>query len=113
MAVLPKTFEYPYPNEIPQDWLDSATRLWNDGLRLLEWRQHWLRLQKCLEVDCDDWGWDLSHPVALEMQQHDGNWGMVCRIGRDQRIDKAKSWDKDNIEFRDCRQIVPIRVVAL
>ena len=109
MSFFPKTFEYPYPTKIPQDWLESATRLWNDGLRVLEWRQHWLRLQKCLEVEVDrHWGdWDLSHPVALEMQQHDDNWGMVCRIGRDQRIDKTKSWDKDNVEFRQCCQVVP------
>ena len=109
MSLFPKTFEYPYPNKVPQDWLESATRLWNDGLHILEWRQHWLRLQKCLEVDekedCGDW--DLSHPVALEMQQHNGSWGMVCRIGRDQRIDKTKSWDKDNVEFRPCCQVVP------
>ena len=109
MSLFPKTFEYAYPNKIPQDWLDSATRLWNDGLHILEWRQHWLRLQQCLEVDlkedCGDW--DLSHPVALEMQQHGGSWGMVCRIGRDQRIDKTKSWDKDNVEFRPCCQVVP------
>lgn len=106
-----KTFEYPFADPIPAQWLTVSNRIWNDALRLLEWRQYWLRLQKCLEAaPPEDWGeWDLTRPIALEMRQHNGNWGMACSLGRDQRIDKTKSWDKANLEFRLCRNIVPTK----
>jgi hypothetical protein len=103
----PKTLEFPYPESIPSEWLTKATEIWNQALRLLEWKQQYDRRQKCLEVDAPDWGWNLDSPIMLEMQKHGDNWGMVCRVGRDQRIDKAKSWDSFNVEFRECRNIIP------
>lgn len=69
--LLAKTYEYLYPGSIPDGWLGTAAKLWNDGLALLEWRQHWTRLQKCLEVDAPDWGWNLTlQPHHLEQRIH-------------------------------------------
>lgn len=105
----PKTFEYLYPASIPQEWLITANRIWNEGLQLLEWRQHWLNLQKCLKVESDWCKWE-QYPTAIHWHKNnDGSWAMCSRLGRDQRIDKTKSWDKDNIEWRECRYIVPLQ----
>jgi hypothetical protein len=106
-SLTPKTFEYAFPRRIPQDWLDKATDIWNQGLRILEWKQQFDRKQKCLAVNAPDWGWALDVPVKLEMEKYNDIWGMTCRIGRDQRIDKTKSWDRFNIEFRPCCNIIP------
>lgn len=103
----PKTLEFPFPYSIPLEWLNKANEIWNQALKLLEWRQQYDRRQKCLGIEAPDWGWDLDIPILLEMQKYGDNWGMVCRLGRDQRIDKTKSWDKFNVEFRPCRNIIP------
>lgn len=108
MQILPKTFEYPYPSPIPSDWLKTANRIWNDALNLLEQRQYWVRLQKCAEVESDWCDWPIL-PIAIDYTKPSGqdSWGLCCALGRDQRIDRKKSWDKLNIEFRECRNIVP------
>lgn len=103
----PKTFEYSYPAPIPQEWLETANVIWNQGLRLLEWRQHWTNLQKCIQVESDWCEWK-QPPTAIHWHKNEDNtWAMCSRLGRDQRIDRTKSWDKDNIEWRECRYIVP------
>jgi hypothetical protein len=110
MQILPKTFEYPFPLAIPTHWLSTSNQIWNDALRMLEWRQYWLRLRKCIESEpLEDWGEWLILPIAIECVKPStqADWGLCCAIGRDQRIDKTKSWDKGNIEFRYCRNIVP------
>ena len=106
-SLTPKTFEYAFPRKIPQDWLDKATDIWNQGLRILEWKQQFDRRQKCLAVDAPDWGWALDVPVKLEQEKHGDIWGMTCRIGRDQRIDKSKSWDRFNILFVPQCSLIP------
>jgi hypothetical protein len=90
-----------------EEWLQTANRLWNDGLTLLNWRQHYNRLQECLATD-SDWGFDLSHPVAIEKIKQGENYSMHCWIGKDFRIDRAKSWDKENLEFIPQIKLVPL-----
>lgn len=121
-----KTFEYAIDHKIPQAWLDSATKLWNDALHVLEWRQHYLRVEKVYSeelqnyidrlqsLDAEDreslhWGWDIRDHAKIEMyKSDDGEWGPACRIARDHRIDRTKSWDKANLELRPSCDIVPI-----
>jgi hypothetical protein len=107
-----KTLEFPYPHQIPPDWLTTADRIWNRGLHLLEWRQYWLRRQKCLValVDGEDGGDrhpDDLPPIAIEYTKQSGEWAMCSQLGRDQRIDRAKSWDKDNLVFILSTRLVP------
>lgn len=112
VTILPKTIEFPYPGAIPPNWLTTADRIWNRGLHLLEWRQYWLRRQKCLAVlvngveSGDRYSDDLP-PIAIEYTKQSGEWAMCSQLGRDQRIDKAKSWDKDNLIFILSTRLVP------
>lgn len=95
-----QTIEFKLPdNTIPSEWLRIAERIWNDGLTLLNWRQHYLRLQECLEVPDPDNLFDLSRPVAIEKIKVGSNYYLHCWIGRDTRIDKSKSWDEANLTF--------------
>lgn len=95
-----QTIEFALPsNTIPPAWLRMAENIWNDALTLLNWRQHYLRLQECLAVPDEDYLFDLSHPVAIEKIKVGKEYYLHCWIGRDTRIDKSKSWDKDNIQF--------------
>jgi hypothetical protein len=95
IMLCPKTLEFPYPYQIPPDWLTTADRIWNRGLHLLEWRQYWLRRQKCLTVlvdgeDSGDRYPDDLPPIAIEYTKQSGEWAMCSQLGRDQRIDKTK-----------------------
>jgi hypothetical protein len=95
-----QTIEFALPdNTIPKEWLRMGEQIWNDALTLLNWRQHYLRLQECLAVPDPDGIFDLSHPVAIEKIKVGNEYYLHCWIGRDVRIDKSKSWDKDNLEF--------------
>jgi hypothetical protein len=104
-----KTLEFLYSADLPKEWLTISDRLWNNALHLLNWRQHYLRYQQCAETETlPHWGeWDIQHPIALEKQKHKDAWGLVCRLGADFRIDKTKSWDADNLEFKSLCRIVP------
>jgi hypothetical protein len=95
-----QTIEFALPDgTIPDAWLRMGEKIWNDALTLLNWRQHYLRLQDCLAVPDPDKLFDLSHPVAIEKIKVGSEYYLHCWIGRDTRIDKSKSWDKDNIIF--------------
>lgn len=106
-----KTLEFSLvlsPEEIEQfrEWRHHATHLWNCALEQLLRLQYWRRLQPCLDAAETDWGFVLA-PAQIERSKIDGEWVDFCRLGREFRIDKTKSWDKENIEWRECRQIVP------
>jgi hypothetical protein len=46
-------------------------------------------------------------PIAIEYTKQSGEWAMCSQLGRDQRIDKTKSWDKDNLVFILSTRLVP------
>lgn len=111
----PQTHEFLYPGKIPSEWLQVATKLWNDGLKLLEWRQQSVWRQKCLEPEvAQHWGeWQLTN-IEIASHRNTGKnskfpvcWGFACRLGRDRRIDKTKSWDEGNLEFLPVYSLVP------
>lgn len=112
MKLTNKTIEFQLEIEIPADWLIVSQRIWNDALTLLLWRQHYTRLQSCLQVELTDepedfCKFDLTHPVAIEKIKQGDQYYLHCWIGRDRRIDRTKSWDKDNIEFVPQVRLVP------
>jgi hypothetical protein len=96
-----KTLEFPIPSIVPAPWFDDARRVWNDSVFYLRWLQHYKRAIACAALDLP--------PVEINNRPHkwkDANgkdqidWMLSCDITRDFRIDKTKSWDKDNIESR-------------
>ncbi len=99
---------------------------WNRGLALLEWRQHYDRLKKCLEVElANDWGFDLK-PVKIDMKKNELElfagrdrkrklkpfkketvWAACCQIAADFRVDRSKSKDiEGNQELRGVVNLV-------
>jgi hypothetical protein len=95
-----KTIEFKLPdNTIPAEWFDYLMLLWNDCVELLNWRQHYLRA-----VECD--AAELPR-VAIEKTKQGDDYYLHCWIGRDSRIDRSKSWDKDNLVFIPQVRLVP------
>lgn len=98
MNISTKTIEFRVDATIPSDWLDDLTRVWNDGLHILNWNQHYQRAIACNALDLP--------PHEIRVHKVGADWVFYSPIGRDQRIDRTKSWDKHNVEFRHCCQLV-------
>lgn len=94
-----KTLEFRFPDRIPERWLNILTRVWNDGLFYLKWYEHQQRIAKCQELGIEI---DPAIRIQLKKDGDDKKWTFYQPIERKRRIDKTKSWDKDNLE------IVPI-----
>lgn len=95
-----KTIEFPLYLDSSQqakvtEWMDTLKHVYNRGIALLEWRQFYNRLQKVKEVDP---GYSTS--VQLNVSKVGEEWAMSCDCIIKTRIDKTKSWDEANIEYR-------------
>ncbi|QUY44841.1 hypothetical protein [Acaryochloris marina] len=101
-----KTIEFPLYLDSSQqtkvtEWMDTLKHVFNRGIALLEWRQFYNRLQKVLEVDPD-----YCTPVQLNVTKVGDEWSMSCDCSIKARIDKTKSWDGANIEYRPACTLV-------
>lgn len=88
----PRTIEFIIPNQVPISWYQDLTRVWNQALFFLNWRQHYQRIQQCQEQ-----GIDIDPFIEIIAQKVDGDWLLSQRSTVQRRIDKTKSWDADNI----------------
>lgn len=91
------TIEFLIKNVIPESWFDDLTRVWNESIFILNWLQHYKRAIACNATDVN---------VEIKIKKVDNDWVYFCDIARDFRIDKTKSWDKENIETRPCVNLV-------
>lgn len=91
--------------ELIEEWLETLTRVWNRGLALLEWRQYYLRRQKCLEVP-DTWGFDVQ-PTAINIRLEGKDWVFYSNIAAEFRIDRTKGREiEGNLELRPVVNLV-------
>lgn len=91
MLVSSRTIEFLVPDVMPARWLEVLTRVWNESVFILRWREHQRLLDRLpsptdqprLEVRLRRAGETWEHYQPLEIQR---------------RIDRTKSWDADNLE---------------
>jgi len=90
-------------------WLNILKRIWNRGLALLEWRQHYSRLQECLVVPEDrvaHWGFDL-HPVVIRKHKVGDEWLSYCDRAAEFRVDRTLGREiEGNLELRPAVNLV-------
>lgn len=91
------TAEFLIANIVPENWFEDLTRVWNESLFILNWLQHYKRAIACDATDIN---------VEIKIKKVGNDWVYYCDRARDFRIDKTKSWDKDNIETRPCVNLV-------
>ncbi|WP_299492346.1 hypothetical protein [Acaryochloris sp. IP29b_bin.137] len=101
-----KTIEFPLYLDISQqakvnEWMDTLKHVYNRGIALLEWRQFYNRLQKVQAVDPE-----YRTPVQLNVRKVGQEWAMSCDCTIKTRLDKTKSWDEANIEYRPACSLV-------
>jgi Probable transposase len=99
MTVYVTTQEFQVDIDIPEQWFDCLKRVWNESLFHLSWLQHYKRAEKN------------SHTSASEIRifKKGEDYIACCDIGKEVRIDRKKSWNPENIEWRPCCSIVPSR----
>ncbi len=102
-----RTIEFALTNEIPIEWFQTLTKVWNQAIFLLNWRQHYQRIQQCAEQ-----GVVIDPLLEIECRKIDGVWSLFQRTEIERRIDKSKSWDADNIEVVPVNQI-PFRFLTV
>jgi hypothetical protein len=95
----PCTIEFLIPSIVPAPWFDYAGRIWNDAVFYLRWVQHYRRVTQCNAIDLP--------PIEIKLRKHEWtdkggkekvDWVLYCDRTRQFRIDKTKSWDRDNIQ---------------
>ena len=87
-----RTIEFLIPNRVPISWYQDLTRVWNQALFFLNWRQHYQRIQQCQEQ-----GIEIDPYIEIISQKVGDDWVLSQRSTVQRRIDKTKSWDADNI----------------
>lgn len=113
-----KTIEFkanptPKQAQLLTQWLQQATIVWNRGLHLLEWHQHYQRVQACEAVPCEE----IQHRGARifcfnnakdKSTPKPQDFGLYCRIASEFRLDKTKGREvAGNLEVRYCVPIAP------
>lgn len=91
------TTEFLLDVRIPPHWFDDLTRVWNESLDLLNWLQAYRRMERFESLDLS--------PAEIKIKKVGQDWVGFCDIVRDFRIDRTKSWEKENIETRPCCNI--------
>lgn len=82
-------------------WLGTLTQVWNRGLALLEWKQYYDRLQKCLAVEVEDgWGFTTT-PTEIAVRLEGKDWVYYSHVAADFRVDRSKGREiAGNLEER-------------
>ena len=105
-----KTIEFkltlsPEERSLFNRWLEILKKVWNRALALLEWKQYYNRLQKCLEIP-DSWGFNVK-PVQINCRKVGEDWVYYSNIAAEFRIEKSLGWEiPDNIEVRPVVSLV-------
>lgn len=95
------TTEFRVDYEVPEEWLETLTRVWNESIYLLRWLQHYRRAEKSNSLDLP--------PVEIGYIKINNNYLPFCHCAQHARIDKTKSWNKENIELRQAVRIIDPR----
>lgn len=95
---------------IPHSWTEDLTRVWNECLFIFEWVQAWNRRQEPCQDEfrlynrvTEEWvnyRWDVKPWITIDVRKVGDDWVQSCAIAREFRIDKKKSWNKENKETR-------------
>jgi hypothetical protein len=88
-----RTIEFLIPIHIPICWYEDLTRVWNQALFFLNWRQHYQRILQCREQ-----GIAIDPYIEIAARKAEDEWQLYQKTEVDRRIDKTKSWDAENIE---------------
>ena len=110
MLTTPKTIEFAIRREIPTHWKQALARVWNEAVFMLSWHEHQENLAK-LAAQCglewsssivgnieDSGGLMVDRRLEIRWKKRDGKWLAYQPLRIDRRIDRTKSWDKDNLE---------------
>ncbi|SRR5579883_495714 len=115
-----KTSDFLLPNGfIPDRWLETLRRVWNEALGLLYRRQYWLRAQSCGQTEpialeltkVTVFSWDYVEDKAApnrgegtpDHKQETDEWVLYCALGRYYRRTESKSWDSKNLVWKPFR----------
>lgn len=120
-----KTLEFLFPSIVPNSWFADLSRVWNEGLFILKWLEHQNNLKRLSLVENIFLGeqnedsaknagfiqkWiehrgspdkltSLVNPrLEIRFKKIDGKWVPYQPLFVERRIDRAKSWEKSNIE---------------
>ena len=102
-----RTIEFGLSGEVPIEWFQTLTKVWNQAVFYLNWRQHYQRIRQCAEQ-----GIEIDPLLEIECRKVDKNWQLFQRTEIERRIDKTKSWDADNIEVVPVNRI-PYRFLTV
>lgn len=92
------TLEFKINSEIKIEWFEDLTRVWNEGLEILIWLQHYNRalMNNALDLPA----------VEIQIWKVGNDWVSACQIAQDFKINYKKPWSKENIVTRYCVPIV-------
>lgn len=103
-----KTIEFRYPdNLVPLEWYQTLTRVWNQAVFYLNWRQHYQRIQECAKL-----GIQIDPLIEIGCRKEGDAWISYQKTEIQRRIDRTKSWDKENVELVPVNRI-PCRFLTV
>ena len=96
------TREFKIDSVFPERWFDDLKRIWNESIFYLNW------LQACNRAKRNN---ALQLPAVeiitrkIKSEDKDDGWVSYCWLTKDFRLDKTKSWDKENLHQIQLRQL--------